>query len=155
MIKKKKDLGICLRCTAMCVNGSSQKMTATEVVEAHMNHAEQSADRCVVWSTNVKIHMNYVGRIGKVILFSDIEGFYVEADVEKIISFKDESVPDTTLISNEWIPCQFPEPRKTWIVLSNIREVERGDLSAYKVLNDSIMLDEQVLRSRFSMVYFV
>lgn len=150
--RKKKSLIAVLRVTAQVVNGERSKMLPMDVLNTHWEFAEQSADRIVCWSTNVQIDAKYLKDIEKVLFFSAKEDWVVEAEVVKIVAFKNPANPTQEEIKTEWCPRPFPEPRYTWIALKNFREVKKEDIT-YHVLGKNIPVSEQLSVPRFTRCY--
>lgn len=149
---KKKLLVIAFRVTQKR-NGDKKKLAPSDVLNKHWEFADQSEDGCVCWSTNVKIHTKNVNGIKKAVFFSTDEDWYVEADVDKIVSFNEPTTPDPKDIPDRWLPDEFPEARNTWIVLKNFVQKEREELTYNIVGQDNITLAEQILKPRFIMCY--
>lgn len=155
MIIKKtlKNLGIAIRITALKTTVSDKKMLPSDILNLHWELADSSQDGKVAFSTDLQINQNKMNKIEKVVFFNTDEDWYCMADIDNIITYNKPTLPPKTDVLPRWIPKEFPEPRRTWLILKNFKQVDRDTLH-YIVENEKIPLSEKVLVPRFPRAYF-
>ena len=150
---KRTDVGICIRVCATSPIGAkkNQKLLPSEVVNLHWEIANNVGQ--VVFSMNNSIDELKNGNITKAFLFGNSLGqtFLVETDVDSIISSDTEFVPQN-ISSAVQVPEWLNEPKKTWLFLSNFKQIDLKNCDL-TLLNKDILLKEQILKPRFRTCY--
>ena len=147
-------IGIAFRVTSTPPDGSRKKMTAHDVINAHWKLSNANSDGCVAFSTNIPLESTKVKNIDKIIFFSNTEKWACIADVFAVDVSDKAFIPDFVKGHPEWIPPEFPEPRKTWFVVKNFERCDIDSLD-YKIPDGSGVLKDKVIGTpRFSRVYF-
>ncbi|MBO5426010.1 MAG: hypothetical protein J6A25_10915 [Lachnospiraceae bacterium] len=149
------------------MNGIAMKVekmgfkSAKKIMEDHITQAKKSGK--VYFSTDVGIAEKFLRQIEVVFFYNVKEDMFYIGNVVRIEKRKikgNRSTMDNAFIpedSDMFSVLEYAnEPRKTWILLENIRVIDKSKFSEWKTISDNITVAEKILQvGRYPRFYFV
>ncbi|MBD7916327.1 hypothetical protein H9660_14360 [Clostridium sp. Sa3CUN1] len=136
-------------------DNKSQNKKAIEIINTYYEKSLLN-DGQTWYSTNNSIRNPK--NIEKVIFFnnSDNEEFYYIADVVSGEKFKNKGIVNVNM---NLIPELYRnEPKKIWLLIENIKKIEKEELKKYYTLKNELLFDKfskELNSQRFNKIYFI
>ncbi|XZH90621.1 hypothetical protein ACSXEW_15875 (plasmid) [Clostridium perfringens] len=138
---------------AIRITYDDDNRSANEIMNIYLNNALENEGE-TWYSTDVVI--GKYRNPGKAIFFNNTKNseFYYIADISEIRKFKN----DQTIIEGAIPEVYKDDPKKTWILISNIKQIERDYLKKYKArIDDESLFDkltQNKKKQKFTRIYF-
>lgn len=138
---------------AIRITYDDDNRSANEIMNIYLNNALENEGE-IWYSTDVVI--GKYRNPGKAIFFNNTKNseFYYIADISEIRKFKN----DQTIIERAIPEVYKDDPKKTWILISNIKQIERDSLKKYKArIDDKSLFDkltQNKKKQKFTRIYF-